>query len=337
MSIFQRYLALARWLALSLSLATNHSLAETQIAALPHEVEVNGVAFVLIPEGFFRYTVETGAVMREMQPGQSYNRHVSVWLNSFYLAKYEATAEDLLRFLHSSAASEQFKQAYRRLLIEDRDTEERFGSWRTLSLDNTGRFIIRAGDRQPANYLSWELANRFAIGMGFRLPTEAEWQKAARGIDNRIWPWGSIHGDDTYANFGIGRTGRPVSVDSYPRGRSPYGVYQMAGNVSEYVADWYNEEFDASLQDGVRDPKLAASGSKIPFDGPRRISKGGDWSPNITLLAIGFRNYVDPDRSTDRTGVRFALDASRVIEWLNSGMAIVPDQSVLTTTLQDKL
>jgi iron(II)-dependent oxidoreductase len=296
-------------------------MAQQPESKLPQRVDINGIEFTLIPAGPFTYTVETGASLREVAPDHIHYRHVSVWLDPFYIALYETRAEVLVDFLNSDKASQAVKEQYRKDWMDSKRKEESDTSGCTLKIDDSGVFAVRGAADLPATDLSWDLANQFAQALGFRLPTEAEWQKAARGTDKRLWPWGDTLGDDTYANFGMGRPCQPVSVGSFARDRSPYGVYQMAGNVSEHVADWYNEEFDAALTDGVRNPKPAATGSPFPYTPPKRITKGGDWSPGITFLAIGFRNYTLPDNPSSRYGVRFAIDAQRVENLLDQHKA----------------
>lgn len=294
---------------------------------LPAEVIINGVEFVRIPAGEFQYTVETPSMHFESDGGPRY-RHVRIWLDDFYMAKYEARARDQVRFMTSGAMSPdtlvRLAQEQAEHVAIDRSTDPGC----TVRRGNDGRYYRPEPQRDlPATDLSWEIATEFAQWMGFRLPTEAEWEKAARGSDRRIWPWGNAYPDDTQALFTWTTACRPEPVDAYPKGRSPYGIYNMAGNASEYVGDWYNREFDANLKDGDRNPPLAESGTPVPYQIAQKIAKGGRWSKGPSDLAIASRQLMRPASATAGNGVRFALDTATVRSHLARGSAhIVKDK-----------
>lgn len=101
----------------------------------------------------------------------------------------------------------------------------------------THRF--KKGEEQfPVAGVTWEQATAYARAVNKRLPTEIEWEKAARGEDGRTWPWGNEF-DPAYCNFATGNAARPHEVGSYPEGISPYGCFDMAGNVREWTQSWY--------------------------------------------------------------------------------------------------
>lgn len=295
---------------------------------MPTEITMNGVELVLIPAGWFWYSAEVD--IGQLPLGSADNRSVKIWLDSFYLAKYEARASDLARFLNSKTAgsSELVSQLKQKEMAEQ--IKGRGWLHCSLSLDSQGLWQLRVPERNlPATDLSWLLAQEFATWMGFRLPTETEWQKGARGSsDQRSWPWGDNYPDDTFGVFGWTRDCDPASVDSYPKGRSPYGLFHMAGNVGEFVQDWFNQPLDDSLTDGMRNPALALEGTPDPYDGPLKISKSGLWSRDSIGARIKERRKLPLERASIREGVRFAADIDTVRHYLTATKTAQQSQEV---------
>lgn len=304
--------------------------------ALPREVIVNGVEMVLIPAGWFWYTVSVADDDR-VEAGARLHRDAHVWLDSFYIAKYEARARDFVRFLNAGAASPE-------TLSRQAEEKEKSSVEKEITMTAEGEKVVErrieqpecmvrrqpdgtwletdAARDMPATDMSWALAKEFAAWMGFRLPTEAEWEKAARGdADRRVWPWGNVYPDDTYALYSWGAPCAPAPVGAYAKGRSPYGLYNMAGNVGEYVADWFNRGFDDGIKDGMHNPPLAAEGSPLPEEGPMKMSKGGLWRTDAVWIRIQKRRLVRPYKPGEWEGVRFAADVATVHAHLERGTA----------------
>lgn len=279
---------------------------------LPREVEINGVAFVHVPEGWFWHAIEAGDVRRPDEKQGKWFREARVWLDGFYIAKFEATARDFARFMASPAATKRDQYAG--------DTD---GC--SVRRDAAGAYtLVDDGRNLPATHLSWELAEELTRWMGFRLPTETEWVKAARGTDKRVFPWGNEYPEDTFAGYNASEGCAAAPVDAFENGRSPYGAYNMAGNVYEFVADWYDSANDLALVDGMRNPPPAVEGEATKPNGARmKILKGGRWSSPAHGLSVFRRTMHDPKNGFLCFGVRYAIDETTVKGHLAVGTARV--------------
>jgi formylglycine-generating enzyme required for sulfatase activity len=214
---------------------------------------------VLVPAGEFWMGSDESA---DEQP-----RH-RVGLDAYYIDKYEVTNAFYKRFMEATGRAAP-------------------GYWNNTSFN---------GESQPVVGVSWHDADAYCKWAGKRLPTEAEWEKAARGTDGRKYPWGE-QWDSSRANAGD-KLGKTAPVGSYPSGASPYGVHDMAGNVWEWVADWYDKDYYK------RSPERNPTG---PDSGWNKVLRGGSWYDDpFFALRTASRGNVTPVLRNDLIGFRCA-------------------------------
>jgi formylglycine-generating enzyme required for sulfatase activity len=196
-----------------------------------------------------------------------------VYLDAFWMDKFEATNAKYSECMKSGACG-----------------------WPKLvnTVDGQNNLSDSKLGNYPVIYVTWNDASKYCQWAGKRLPTEAEWEKAARGTDARLYPWGNIL-DKRFLNFPI-RGSREVGL--YPSGASPYGVEDMAGNVWEWVADWYDANYYANS------PR---NNPKGPESGQYHVSRGGSWLSQEGSVRSTTRGHPDyPDGVINTVGFRCA-------------------------------
>ena len=162
---------------------------------------------------------------------------------------------------------------------------------------------LKQHERKPVVGVDWNDAAAYCAWVEKRLPTGAEWEKAARGTDQRLYPWGSEEPSRQWANFDhCCEKGYEAltEVGSFEQGKSPYGVYDMAGNVWEWVADRYDEGSYGTNPE--RNPTGRSSGEK-------RMVRGGAWDSTSAYVRSSYRLGLSPTFRLDNIGFRCAKDA----------------------------
>lgn len=221
-----------------------------------------------------------------------------VYLGAYYISKYEVTNAEYYEFWKQQIADAQGIRKH---------TPENFAH-----LPQIGEWPERAEQfpDHPVVGVSWHDANAYAAWKGMRLPTEAEWEKAARGYTDRVWPWGNAI--EPYANTAASDDGYKnglAPVGSFPKGKSYYGAMDMAGNVWEWTADWYSDVYYwHSSQAFTKRPKRDPTG---PAVGSWRVIRGGSWIDKISRCSTTFRFYLYPNLKTSFVGFRLAKTAEK--------------------------
>ena len=243
----------------------------------------DGMTMVLIPAD----TYFMGASDNDFAAGSDERPQHQVRLSQFYIDKYEVNVEQYAAFLNRLGG---YERACER--VDCAWPSELAGYTSHLIRqdlgDGTVQYFPRVGfANYPINHVSWHGAKVYCESVGARLPTEAEWEYAARGTDGRIYPWGNIQpepgGDlaifqsDSYENL--------QPVDALPNGASPFAVFGMAGSMWEWTADWYRETWYE--ESNISNPTG-------PETGFARVIRGGAWP---------FNNHADRIRSTNRSSL----------------------------------
>jgi formylglycine-generating enzyme required for sulfatase activity len=224
-------------------------------------------------------------------------RHL-VMLDAYLIDAFEVTNGQFNRFVAATGyltTAEREGAGWVSRWVEDewRWTAVPGVSWR----DPDGTGTPPPGDH-PVLQVSWHDAEAYCQWAGKRLPTEAEWEKAARGGDGRPYPWGDTW-DASLA--GIGPAAHPRPVGAIQDGASPFEVHDMAGNAAEWVADWFDKDYYQTS------PGSAPVG---PASGHYRVVRGGSWNHSRFHLRTTYRGREAPDSRDNRVGFRCAAGFS---------------------------
>ncbi|MBI4389309.1 MAG: SUMF1/EgtB/PvdO family nonheme iron enzyme [Nitrospinae bacterium] len=240
---------------------------------------------VLVPQGNFimGFDDENDMEWGDVDEGPVHQ----VYLDTYWIDLHEVSAAEYADFLNERPAD-----SGRHIRVEADTTIE----------TADGRFRARPGlEDYPANRATWHGADAYCRWRGKRLPTEAEWEKAARGDDGRIFPWGNRHPDPEtvtyrrpFAELGF-KAMEPVN--GMEKGQSPYGLRHMAGNVWEWVADWFDDDYYR---------KSPAKNPAGPKTGLTKVLRGGNWYYKAYYMRTTYRFNDVPGATKVWQGFRCA-------------------------------
>lgn len=254
------------------------------------------IEYVSIPAGSFKMgSTENDTAVWEHSRDE-YPQH-SVYLDAFSISKYEITNAQFKAFMDAGGYT---NSAYW-------STEG--WTWRVTN-DVTAPYYWQNGyencgpgfPNHPISYIYWYEADAFCRWAGGNLPTEAQWEKAARGTDSsNCWPWGAVW-DASKCNSGYNVL-PDTFVHSSPAGffsagQSPYGVFDMTGNVLEWCNDWYASDYYAAS------PSSNPAG---PASGTSKVYRGGSWFFEDNSCRVAKRKYSNPDGINEGYGLRVVL------------------------------
>lgn len=264
-----------------------------------HVIQKDGKEMVLIRAGWFEMGSTEKQIDAAYQLGKKYNKDTKrawfksetprhrVWVDAYYMDKTEVTNREFRQFMDAGGykqknywSAEGWKFIQQKKIVEPR-------YWKNSGFNQPN---------QPVVGVSWYEAEAYASWAGKQLPTEAQWEKAARGSDGRVYTWGNEAADGNRANYCDAKCGYAWKdkgendrymylspVGSYELGKSPYGIYDLAGNVWEWVRDWYDGDYYS------RSPERNPVNDKTT---QHRVLRGGGWGNIPALLRTAYRNKV---------------------------------------------
>lgn len=224
-----------------------------------------------------------------------------IQINDFYIDKYEVNVEQYAAFLNRLGTYQKACDNVDCTLPRSQAGYTNYLEEQDLGDGTIQYFPMTGFANYPANHISWYGAKNYCQSVGARLPTEAEWEYAARGTDGRVYPWGNIAPNETLAIFQSETFDNMKPVDALPDGASPFGVLGMAGSLWEWTSDWYDETY--YLESSLDNPQG-------PETGFARVVRGGAWPYNNQAERIRTSNRysLTPDFISSTVGFRCARD-----------------------------
>ncbi len=235
--------------------------------------EIDGMTLLYVPAGKFLMGSKNGD--DDEKPAHT------VYLDAYWIDQTEVTNTMFAKFVNNTNYVTDAEQAGGSFVFESSSGKQKSGAdWQhPLGPDSSISTIME----HPVVHVSWNDANTYCEWAGRRLPTEAEWEKAAswdeKNQKKNVYPWGDEY-DCQFVNY-ANCVGGTTAVGSYESGQSSYGAYDMAGNVWEWVADWYDSEYYAISPE---------SNPLGPDSGTNRVLRGGSWLNSGTFVRSAYRN-----------------------------------------------
>ena len=262
-----------------------------KVYAKPVEVRIasrDGMPQVLIPAGAFTM----GATDKDAFGRTAEAPPHSVILDAYWMDQHEVTNEQFVRFLNAAT------QGVRSMIYNYCDPSSAFCR---ITVDvASGKCAVEPGfEQHPVCAVSWEGARAYAQFVRRRLPSEAEWEKAARGSDGRRYPWGEVWLPANLNTVEKG-PGRTSAVGAIAGDRSPYNIWDMGGNVREWVQDTWEENY--YLRSPLHNPVCTAANS-------RRVNRGGAWCLTEWDARTTSRNMLGASSTRRYMGFRCAEDS----------------------------
>lgn len=258
----------------------------------------DGVKVKLIPAGTFMM----GSAEPDIAPISTPHK---IFVNAFYMDEHLVTNFQFARFLNEAAGKDGLVKDRKKWIVirEDMQDQERELWWPTEIGHERGKYFAYEGfENYPVITVSWLAADKYCKWAGKRLPTEAEWEKAARGKKKEArFVWGnSLPTEGVVFNRQWRTNEEPPPLSNVIYGMpNGYGLFNMAGMIWEWCADWFAHDYYESS------PSKNPQG---PESGEFKVLRGGSWFNAANVLRVGLRNFIAPDALDETTGFRCAMD-----------------------------
>jgi len=265
-------------LAIDASAQRRGERATAKMARIPGATYDMGIDAVDVPKLMERFGIKRAGLFDEESP-----KH-RVKIRSFYLDRTEVTNAQFKSFIerHPEWQKDKIPAAYH--------NGKYLQQW-------TGNNFPAGQETYPVVFVSWYAAVAFCQDLGKRLPTEAEWEYAARGgLKGKSFPWGDEIPDKTRANFLASGLNAPTAVGSYPA--NGYGLFDMAGNVWEFLADEW-QKYPGKTDVAIRDFLSVKT---------RRALRGGSYGGSAINLRVTYRDSHSPENAVEHVGFRCAMN-----------------------------